>query len=377
MDLQEIINIRHHLHKYPELSGVEYESSEYVFSKMKDLNPDFLEITSSGTGVITVFDNKKDKTVFFRAELDALPIIEETNLEYRSVNTGIAHSCGHDGHSSILLGLAHKISEFRSELNVNVGLVFQPSEENGKGAKEILKTKVFEEYNPEYIFALHNLPSWPLNTIVLKYNTFTPEVLSIIFKLYGKTSHAAEPENGINPAEAVADILNTAIRLSSDEENELALITPIYTVLGKPAYGVSAGYAELHFTMRTNGPELMKLLKSKFIDEVLASAERNRLKLEISTTDEFKANINNSDAVNLIKSAAENLKLEVFESEVPMKWGEDFGAFTQNFKGALFGLGAGIDTPALHNPDYDFPDLIIPTGIELFWEILLEVQTNL
>lgn len=377
MDYQELIEFRKALHKNPELSGLEIETAAKIHTELQKLQPDLLLKNLGGHGVLALFNAKgEQKTVFFRAELDALPIEELNEFAHKSIQKGLSHKCGHDGHSTILLGLAKKVAKERSNLGVNIGIIFQPAEETGKGAVAVLSAPQFQVFKPDYIFALHNLPGYHLHSVVLKNEAFTPSVKSLVFCLTGKTAHAAEPENGINPALAVAEILQGANDLSSNSLEDLALITPIHVTMGKPAYGISAGYAELHFTLRSYTPRRMNELESELKALVMNSVSKYGLILVTNSLEEFHANMNNATAVDFIRKAAVLQKLELIELDVPMKWGEDFGAFTQQFSGAIFGLGAGESCPALHNPDYDFPDALIETGVNLFWKIIEQVQQN-
>jgi amidohydrolase len=222
---------------------------------------------------------------------------------------------------------------------------------------------------------LHNLPGYPQNQIVIKNGTFTCAVNSIIIKLDGITAHAGEPEKGINPALAIASIItqfNGFIQSDISKEN-YCLITPIYTKMGKKAYGVSAGAGEVHFTVRSDSNSRMKKIEATLENIAKAVANEYRLKCNIKWTQGFQANENDEDAVSLIKKAAKENQFELLEKVNPFTWGEDFGLFTQHYPGAMFGLGSGIDTPALHNPDYDFPDEIITTGVSIFHHISKQI----
>ena len=150
-------DFRKDLHKHPELSGKEFETAAKIYDQLKLLRPDKLIKGLGGTGLLAIFgDDPKQKTVCFRAELDALPITEVNDFEHQSIHHGIAHKCGHDGHATILLGLAQKAMAERSNLGVNVAVLFQPAEETCSGAIAVLKDPNFEGFKLDYIFALHN-----------------------------------------------------------------------------------------------------------------------------------------------------------------------------------------------------------------------------
>jgi amidohydrolase len=254
-------------------------------------------------------------------------------------------------------------------------LLFQPAEEDGSGAQKVFSDSKFSSLQPDYVFALHNLPGFPKNQIVVKNDTFTCAVNSIIIKLNGVTAHAGEPEKGINPALAIASIINQfdTIIQSDISKEEYCLITPIYTEMGKKAYGVSAGAGEVHFTVRSDSNLQMKKVESTLEKLAQSIAKEYKLECNISWTQGFQANENNIEAANHIRKAAKTNNFELLEKETPFTWGEDFGLFTQQYPGAMFGLGSGINTPALHNPDYDFPDEIISTGISIFHQISKQI----
>ncbi|NLP57762.1 amidohydrolase [Lutibacter sp. B1] len=373
--LNKLIAFRKMLHANPEVSGKEYNTASNVTQFLKTCSPTKIVENIGGTGIVAVFDSEKPgKSVMFRAELDALPIQEINTFQHRSKINGISHKCGHDGHTTVLLGLAKLLSEQKPK-NGKIFLLFQPAEEDGEGAKAIFSDPKFKTLKPDYIFAFHNLPGYPLNQIVVKNNSFTAAVKSIIIKINGKTAHAAEPENGLNPALAIADILKETAKLSNNDPNrdDFTLITPVHIEMGEIAYGISAGYGEVRLTIRAWDEYTMEKLATAVIDCIEKTAANYNIRITYSWTHEFYANQNYAAAVDIIKEAAKDLKFDICERKFPFKWGEDFGLFTQSFKGAMFGIGSGEKSPALHNPDYDFPDDILPTAIQLFYQISLHL----
>lgn len=373
--MKELIQLRHELHKYPEVSGKETKTAQQILDFLSNYAPDELITNIGGEGILAIYKGKEDgKSILFRCELDALPIQEINSFNYKSVYKGVSHKCGHDGHMAILCGLAKTLHENPLEKGT-VMLLFQPAEENGNGAKRVLNDSKFDAIQLDFAFALHNLPGYKKHQIVIKNNTFTCAVNSMIIQLHGKTSHAGEPENGINPALAIAEIIqvfNSKINTNLTSEN-YCLITPIYIDMGEKAYGVSAGYAEIHFTIRSNSNKQMRNIESELEKNAKEITSKFNLKTNINWTQSFQANENNVEAANYIRKATSNLDLPILEKELPFSFGEDFGLFTQKFKGAMFGLGSGESTPSLHNPDYDFPDEIIETGIIVFHQITKEI----
>lgn len=373
--MEELTQLRQALHKHPEVSGKETKTAQRIIDFLSNYAPYELITNLGGEGILAIYKGKeKGKSILFRSELDALPIEEINSFEYKSIYEGVSHKCGHDGHMAILCGLAKKLYKIPPK-NGTVMLLFQPSEEDGIGAKKVINDSKFDNIKPDFAFALHNLSGYKKHQIVIKNDTFTCAVNSMIVELHGKTSHAGEPENGINPALAIAEIIqvfNSKINTDLTSEN-YCLITPIHINMGEKAYGVSAGYGEVHFTIRSNSNKQMRNIELELEKNAKEIASKYKLDLNIDWTQSFQANENNQEAVNFIRKSASNLNFDILEKEQPFTFGEDFGIFTQHFKGAMLGLGSGENTPALHNPDYDFPDEIIETGINVFHQITKEI----
>jgi len=367
---QHLIHLRQLLHTYPEVSDDEKKTAAYIYSFLKKLNPDQLINEIGGEGILVLFDSGKPGPVLlFRADMDALPIQEVNDFPHRSVHEGVSHKCGHDGHTTILCGLAEKLSE-QKPAKGKVYLLFQPAEETGEGAMKVVNDPQFN-IKPDYVFALHNLPGYQAGNIVVKDGLFSAAVNSIIIKLKGKTAHAAEPEFGFNPAKAIGEIINHADGLNHNvpEDENFQLVTPVHINMGTTAYGISAGEAELHYTLRCWDNERLRILESTLVNHSTAIAHKYNLQFQHEFTQTFFANNNDKAANDVVREAARQNGFTVEEKPVPFKWAEDFGYFTSTYKGCMFGLGAGKDQPALHNPDYDFPDGITATGVNIFHNI--------
>ncbi len=372
--LDKLTRIRKTLHAHPELSEHEFETQKRILGFLVAETRAMVQKVGN-TGVIASFNSEVNgPTLLIRGDIDALPIAETNTFDYKSVAPGVSHKCGHDGHTTILLGLAQVLSE-QPITKGKVILLFQPAEENGMGAQAVLNDVAFPQKNIDFVFALHNLPGYKTHEIVVKENEFTGNVKSIILKMTGKTAHAAEPEQGNNPSMAIAELLAYAdkINYNKPEKADFFLMTPIYATLGDLAYGISAGYGEVHFTIRSWDTNLMHQRSEKIVAFMEETCAKYKLTPAISWTQIFHANINHPEAVDYIRQAAKHNNFSLIEREYPFRWGEDFGLFTQQFKGAMFGVGAGMSTPALHNPDYDYPDEITATGIRMFHQVIQKI----
>lgn len=365
-----LVSLRHELHKYPEVSNAEFNTSNRILNFIKKCNPDDV-IRLGETGLAFVFNGKEEgKTIVFRSELDALLIKEQSDLEYTSVNENISHACGHDGHMAILSGLALKISENKPNRGKAV-LLFQPAEELEQGALDIVENPKFIDIKPDFFFALHNVPGFKKHKIILKEGSFASASKGMTIKLTGKTAHAAEPNNGISPADAISKIIKKLhdLRENSTLFKDFVLLTIIHIQMGEISFGTSPGYAELRITLRAFENDDMELLTSNCEHIIMKISKAEKLNCTISYSEIFPATINRDTCVNIVEKSAKEENLEIEYIEKPFKWSEDFGYYTEKYDACYFGLGSGLNQPPLHNPDFDFPDDIIETGINIFYAI--------
>ena len=367
---RDIIRLRRELHRDPEISNNEYDTAEKISSFFEKTSPDKVVILGK-TGRAFVFSGKEPgRTTVFRAELDALPISEESSLPHASRRPGRAHACGHDGHMAILAGLAERVAADRPRRGKTV-LLFQPAEEVEQGARDVVENTRFLAFKPDYMFALHNIPGYPKHRILIRGGAFSAASRGMTIVLKGRTSHAAEPENGLNPVHAVERIIHDFTALGSEKDifQKRVLLTFIHIRLGEIAFGTSPGYAEVRVTLRTFCNDDMELLASRTSRLVQQIANAEQLKYDISFSEEFPATDNHTEAVAMVKQAAADAGCTVDELPEPFRWSEDFAYYAGIAKTAIFGLGSGINQPQLHNPDFDFPDEIIGTGISVFYSL--------
>ncbi|WP_159023943.1 amidohydrolase [Formosa sp. L2A11] len=374
----EILNLRKELHENPELSSFEYETAIRIrqFVEKNSTATIIENIGGSGLAVVYEYPNP-GKSITIRCELDALPIQEVNTFKHQSKKKGISHKCGHDGHMAIVSGLVFWLQNqiFNSG---KIILLFQPAEETGEGAYHVLNDTKFKALKTDYIFALHNIPKEPLNSIIITEKGFSAEVQSFIVRVKGKESHAAEPENGINPALGLSEIITSISRLNVTNPiaENFTIITPVHITMGQKSYGISPAKGELHYTLRTWNSEEMLHSKTKIENLIKETCHSNTLKYEIEWLEYFPASINNKESNNYISKAALDNNYKTLKRPYPFKFGEDFGWFSKTYKTAMFGLGAGLDSPALHNTDYDFPDEIIETGLTMFQSIISNIMTD-
>lgn len=372
MDIEVLVDFRKILHQRPELSGQERFTPRLILDFLGEIKSENVIQQLGGHGMAVIFDSDKEgPTTVFRCELDALPIQEINTFPYRSVVDGVSHKCGHDGHMTIVTGVGRLLKE-NPPIKGKVVLLYQPAEETGTGAEAVLKDDRFKALKPDFFYALHNIPHLEKNTVYIKSGAFAAASRGIIVKLFGATSHAAEPENGRSPAIALSEIIKSITQLPSQNHySDLTLVTVVHAMLGEIAFGVSPGYAEIRATLRTFQENDMRKLIEDVITIITETCVREKLKTEIVFTEIFPGTSNDKETVKNVELSAQKSNIEVVKMEQPFKWSEDFGHFAERYKSAIFGLGAGKDTPKLHNNDYDFPDELIPTGVQLFYNLAL------
>ncbi|WP_417729109.1 amidohydrolase [Roseovarius sp.] len=370
-DITELTALRRLLHQYPEVSGEEHETARRITEALKDLTPDTLLTGLGGHGVAAVYAGAEPgPTILFRCELDALPITEEGNLPHRSTIPGTGHLCGHDGHMTVLLALARLLSRKRPERG-RVVLLFQPAEETGAGAAAVLSDPSFETISPDYAFSLHNMPGLPLGHVGLIPGPVNCASRGMAITLTGKSAHASEPENGTSPMAALSTLMPalTALSHGTPHDPDFALATVTHARMGAPAFGIAPGEATLYVTLRTLIDAQMHALCDQAETQVAASATAQGLTAEITYHDIFMHCENDPDATLILRNALEALRISHDARGLPMRASEDFGRFGHRAKSAMLFLGAGTTHAALHNPDYDFPDDLIPIGAQIFHRV--------
>lgn len=324
-----------------------------------------------GHGVAAVFDSGKDgPTVLFRAELDALPIQECNNIQWSSQISGKSHVCGHDGHVTMLLALGRMISR-QPVAQGRVVLMFQPAEEDGSGAKAVVADPAYQDIQADWAFAIHIEPGRPFGYVSTCAGLINCASLGLKIKLSGKTAHAADPEDGVSPALAVAELIPAldALGAGGSLDEDFRLVTMTHVKIGEPSFGVASGDAEVFATLRTTGDDGMESLETMARALAVAAAEKFGLSVGFEVCDNFAASINDPDAYIVATTAMDAIGVAYGDAGVPMRASEDFGVFGWNAKAAMLCLGPGEDYAALHNPDYDFPDDLIPIGSAIFERI--------
>lgn len=367
-ELDRLIALRHALHSAPDLSGAEQETAARILSELQRLTPDQILTDIGGHGIAAIFDGAAPgATVAIRCELDALPIQEESNVSYISQTSGRAHLCGHDGHMVMVLAVAEEMTRQRPASG-RVVLIFQPAEETGQGAKAYREDTKFPEIRPDMVLSLHNLPGLELGHVSLPVGPANCASRGARIRLTGRTSHAAAPQDGRSPALAIAQLMQKLAALATGGalDEDYALTTVTHATLGEPTFGIAPGVGEVWVTLRTaTDRKMQELIEAVQIMVESATADLG-LGHVITYHDVFDACTNAPDAVQVIEAACHAGAVPITLTESPQAFSEDFGQFAKSARAAMFWLGAGKSHPQLHNPDYDFPDALIPIGSGIF-----------
>ena len=381
--------LRDKLNKNAELSGQEKETNKIINKFLEKTNPDVHYKNIGGYGIVAIYKGVEEgKNILFRADIDGLNIPLEclkTNdkslkEEFKSLSSKAlvqkpySHRCGHDGHATILCGLAMRYGKKRPEKG-NVILLFQPAEETGKGALAVINDPLFKEIKIDMAFALHNLPGYAKHQIILKKGCFASASLGLKLIFDGATSHASQPEKGNNPQRVITTLLDAFQKKYENLKRDKfhTTLTVTHVAIGEETFGVTPGHAEIWLTLRSQDDKSLQNLTDSTIALSEYVAKEFKLKFSHSIHEAFAATMNSSRETELVEQAAKDLKLSVNNIKEPFPWSEDFGRFGSICPVCLFGLGSGFEHEPLHSPIYDFEDEIIDTGVDIF-EKIVEIE---
>lgn len=373
----ELRALRHHIHQHPELAFDEHDTAALVAQKLAEWG---YEVTTGvgQTGVVgTLRAGDGTRRIGIRADMDALPIQEETGLEYASQNEGLMHACGHDGHSTMLLGAARHLAQTRN-FNGTLHLIFQPAEERGfdSGAKAMLDDGLFERFPCDVVYAIHNHPGMEQGQMLFREGPFLAAGDRVFVQVKGVGGHAARPHLAADPLVAAAAIvvaLQTVVSRNVDPD-EPAVVT-VGRLRAGQALNVIPDSAEIGISVRSFSQEVRDLLKKRITEIIESTAIAHGVRAEIDYVAGYPVLVNDA--------AANQLAIEVAQALLPpeqvkpqtkrLMGSEDFAYMLQQRPGALVRLGNGPATGGrgLHNPKYDFNDANLAIGAA-YWSRLVE-----
>ena len=370
-NLQKITELRHELHRHAELSMNEKETAQIIRAFLQQ-NTNF-RIVDCGSWFYAVKDGTgSSEKIAFRADMDALPITEDDRLPYHSLNEGVSHKCGHDGHCAALCGLAMELDQaFHTHHAAGIPtvyLIFQPGEEIGQGA--VLCRDLIRQEGISEIFAFHNSSGYPEKTLVYRSGLTQPSSEGLKIRFYGKTSHASEPEKGRSPAEIISKTVLYAQERARKKTEGLLLSTVTGIRLGSGDFGISPGEGELCLTLRAEVEDEMKKLEEDILRFAGELCDAAGIHMEHSLHDYFPETRNHEESLQKAIQAAKDLQIPVIPMEKLWRASEDFGWYLKECPGAIVYIGNGESYPALHTVGFDFNDRILETAVDLFLKLV-------
>ena len=369
---------RRDFHEHPELAFEEVRTSRVVAEKLREFGCDEVITGIAKTGVVGVIRGNNaasGRAIGLRADMDALPILEETGAPYASKTPGKMHACGHDGHTTMLLGAAKYLAETRN-FDGTVYVIFQPAEENFGGGEVMVKEGLFERFPMERVFGLHNWPSIPAGIFAWREGPVMAAVANLEVTITGKGAHGAMPHNGNDPIVIAAAMVQAlqSIVARNVEPVDAGVIT-IAHINGGHTYNVIPETVTMLGTARWFAPEIGDLLEKRFLETVAGIAAAFGAQAEAKFIRLYPATINEVESVHIAADAARAVQGEarVLPMPKPTMGGEDFSFMLNAKDGAylMLGGGRGEQDASLHHPKYDFNDEILPVGAS-WWASLAE-----
>ncbi|MGE4044440.1 MAG: M20 aminoacylase family protein [Acetobacteraceae bacterium] len=367
----ELVATRRDIHAHPELGLEEFRTSELVARKLEEWG---IEVHRGigVTGVVGVLRSGNGQgAIGLRADMDALPILEATNLPHASQNPGRMHACGHDGHTTMLLGAAKYLAETRN-FNGTVNFIFQPAEEGVGGALAMLKDGLFQRFPCNAIYGMHNRPGLPVGRFITGRSTRAAGGAFFDITITGKGAHGAHPQQSIDPV-VIACHIGTALQsiVSRNIAAQETAVLSITRIHAGDAYNVIPQHAVLAGTVRTMKRETMTLIEQNMNRLATSIATGFGAEASMDFRVIFAPMVNNNDEAELYADAAAELVGEenVNRNGNPGMGSEDFSFMMEQVPGAHINLGNG-DSATLHNHLYDFNDEAIPYGVALYAKIV-------
>ena len=367
----ELTEFRRDIHANPELGLQEHRTAERVASKLTEWGFEVHRGVGK-TGVVGVLRNGDGPAIGLRADMDALAMDEQTNLPYSSRNPGRMHACGHDGHTTMLLGAAKYLSETKN-FQGTVNLIFQPGEEGAGGALAMLEDKLFDRFPCDTIFGMHNRPGMPVGQFAITPGLAMAGAATFDIAITGKGGHSARPEVAIDPV-LVACHLGTALQsiVSRNVPPQDVAVLSITRIQGGDAYNVIPQVATMAGTVRAFKTETMNLVEANMKRLATSIAAGFGAEATVEFRVIFVPLMNDIDHAQALADAAADLvgATKVDRNKPPANASEDFSYMLEKVPGAYINLGNGEDSAPVHNPAYNFNDAAIPYGVALFASIV-------
>ncbi len=373
-----IIEVRRHLHMYPDLSGEEKETRDYIKAVLEEEGIEDIKTFDNHYGmVVDIKVDDKKPTLAFRADMDALPIQEEGDKPYKSRKDGIMHACGHDGHSAVLTGFLVAANKHKNELPYNIRGIFQPAEEVMEGGSEdLIKDGVLE--GVEAIFGLHMYPYLKTGEIGYKYGEMMASADMFEIEIFGKSAHGARPHEGVDAILTASLVINSINHIVSRKIDPLhPAVISMGTIKGGKAANIICDYVKITGTVRSLNDRVRQHIK-EMMEEAIAGVCRSmgaRYKFEYKFGNPEL--INDDKMVDIVVKAAKKHARAV-DLKLPVMGGEDFANYLKVVKGAFFRLGSCNEEKDTcypqHHPRFDIDEDALIIGAKIFAQILKEYR---
>ena len=370
--LPEITAWRRDLHAHPELLFDTQRTSGIVAEKLKGFGCDDVVTGIGRTGVVGVINGKTDtsgKVVALRADMDALPIEEQTGLDYKSTTPGKMHACGHDGHTAMLLGAAKYLSETRN-FDGKVVVIFQPAEEGGGGGKEMCDDGMMDRWGIQEVYGLHNWPGMPVGEFAIRPGAFFAAADQFEIVVEGKGGHAAKPHETIDStvvASHVVIALQTIAARNANPVDQVVVSVTSFETSSK-AHNVIPQRVKLRGTVRTLAPQVRDMAEGRLTDIATGVAATFGATAQVDYVRGYPVMVNSETQTAFAADVARSVSGACETADLVMG-GEDFSFMLQERPGAYILMGNG-DTASVHHPEYNFNDDAIPAGCSWWAEIV-------
>lgn len=368
---EQLVADRRHFHRNPELGFQEHDTSAYVAGRLRSLGVE-TQTGVAGTGVVGLIrGDSKGRCVLLRADMDALPILEETGAAYASERPGAMHACGHDGHTAILLSVAEVLMQRRDALRGTVKLVFQPAEEGPGGAKPMIEAGVMEHPHVDACFGLHLSNNHPVGTMVVQGGPIQASADEFDIIVEGVGGHGASPHQTVDPIAVGAAIVSELQRIVSREVNpQDAAVVTVGAFHGGTKHNIIPRRVELKGTIRALTPETRELLQRRIVEVATHVAAAARATADVRVTTLYPVTANNEEMAGFARDVVEKIVApENVVTARPIMGAEDMSYFLNAAPGCFIFLGSanperGLCAPH-HSALFDFEETCLPLGVEL------------
>ncbi|MFC7392858.1 M20 metallopeptidase family protein [Scopulibacillus cellulosilyticus] len=370
----DLYKIRKHLHQNPELSFQEFETSQYICSWLDHWGIPYKKICETGVIVDIWGEMGEGPQIALRADVDALPINERTGLSFSSKKSNVMHACGHDGHTTILLGAVYHLWHYKSQLKGMVRCIFQPGEEAEGAAKKMIEEGVLDNPQIQEMIALHLWPKLPLGTIGIKTEGVTASCDDFSIEIRGKGGHAARPHQAVDAIAIGAEVIKSLQFLSAKNQDPVdPLVIHVGKINGGSANNAVADKVTIEGTIRTISTNARTDIKSKFLKLISGIIEQYGGEVNINYVDGHPAVINDLKVTDkVIKSAARIIgENHIIKLPSPSMGADDFGFYSEKIPSTYFRLGIAEENQEfydLHHPKFQFDESVIPIGAQIFIE---------